>query len=455
MVPLMLTSVSVALPAMGNELNASAQQLGLVEQLYALSLAMTMLTFGRLGDLVGRRKVFLTGFAWFTLLTCSIGFATNIDVVIALRLLQGTGASLLLCGSMALVASVFPVQKRGRAFGIVGAFTYAGLTLGPVLGGYVTSHLGWRFVFLTVVPFGLLGSLLCLTRMRGEWRADKPGTMDWLGGLVYAAGLALFMVGASHLGQGMAPVLMVLAGVACLLGFGVLETRLKHPLLDVATLLANRFFSLSCLAAMGTYAATFGVTFFMSLYLQYVRDMSPHEAGLLLLLQPLMQVLVSPVAGLISDRVHPVRLSNLGMALSSLGLLLAACTIGPATPTWLIVVELALIGLGIGVFITPNTVIIMGSVEQSQYGVASGMIGTMRTLGMVTSMTTATVIFSLLMHGQSVAKASLPDFLESMRISLVIFTLFSSCGMLASFGRKRGRNNTGKEQHAGPRDQER
>ena len=293
---------------------------------------MTMLTFGRLGDLVGRRKVFLAGSIWFTVLTCSIGFAQSIELVIVLRLLQGVGASLLLSGSMALVASVFPASTRGKAFGIVGAFTYLGLTLGPALGGYVTTHLGWRFTFLIVVPFGIIGCVLCLTRMRGEWRADNPGTMDWLGSAVYALGLALLMLGASHLGEGPAGTCMALAGLACLACFGFMETKLASPLLDISSFLTNRFFSLSCLAAMGTYASTFGMTFFMSLYLQYAMDLPPHETGLILLLQPLMQVLVSPVVGFISDRIQPLWLSNIGMALSGIGLLLAALTIGVATP---------------------------------------------------------------------------------------------------------------------------
>ena len=437
MVPLMLTAVGVGLPSLGNELGATALQLGLVEQLYALSLAMTMLTFGRLGDLVGRRKVFLAGFIWFTALTCSLGFSNSIGLVIALRLLQGIGASILLAGSMALVASVFPPEMRGRAFGIVGVFTYTGLSLGPVLGGYITTHFGWRYIFLMSAPLGLLGCYLCLTKMRGEWREEAGGGMDWRGSLIYALGLALLMLGASHLGEGWPGALMVLAGLGFLIFFGYLETKTANPLLDVSAFLANRVFSLSCLAAMGSYASTFGVTFFMSLYLQYAKGYPPHEAGLVLLLQPLLQVLVTPLAGFFSDRLSPAWLANIGMGLSGSGLLLAALSIGAETPVWLVAAQLGLIGLGIGIFVTPNSVVIMGSVDKKKYGVASGMIGTMRTLGMVTSITTATLTFSLLMGGQSVTRQSLPSFLQSMRICLVIFAVFSCLGILASLGRGR------------------
>ena len=435
MVPLMLTAVGVALPAMGRELNGTALHLGLVEQLYTLSLAMTMLAFGRLGDLVGRRKAFLAGSAWFTAATCSLGFAGSIEAVIVLRLLQGMGASLLLSGSMALVASAFPFEMRGRAFGIVGVFTYSGLTLGPVLGGFITTHFGWRWVFLMAAPLGALGCLLCLTHMRGEWRSDKPGNMDWLGAAVYAASLACIMLGASHAGDPRVGGPVIGAGLVLLVAFGVLETKLKDPLLDVTTFLANRLFSLSCLAAMGNYAATFGVTFFMSLYLQFVLGLPPHQAGLTLLLQPLGQVLVSPFAGILADRLRPTLLANVGLALSGCGLLLAAVYVGPATSRWLIAGLLGLIGLGVGIFITPNTVLIMGSVEPEQYGVASGMVGAMRTLGMAASMTVATLVFSLFMGGQSVTPETVPGFLFSMRLCLAVFAAFCCLGTLASLAR--------------------
>ena len=202
MVPLMLTAVGVALPSIGKEFKASAGQLGLVEQLYILSLAMTMLTFGRLGDLAGRVRVFLTGLVLFTVMTTSLGFVQSIGMLLVQRFFQGMGASMLLSGSMALIASAFPPEVRGRKIGIVSAFTYSGLSSGPVLGGFITTHLGWRYIFWLVVPFGIVASLLCFYRMRGQLRVARSEKMDWQGSLIYAAGVALVMLGASHLSAG-------------------------------------------------------------------------------------------------------------------------------------------------------------------------------------------------------------------------------------------------------------
>ncbi len=449
MVPLMLTAVAVALPSIGREFNASAQQLGLVVQLYILSPAISMLTFGRLGDLVGRAKIFLIGLVLFTVLTASLGFVGSIDMLLIQRFFQGIGASMLLSGSMALVASAFPVEIRGSKVGIVSAFTYSGLSLGPVLGGFITSHLGWRYVFWLVVPFGVAACLLCVFRLRDDLRSARRETMDWPGSLIFALGVALIMLGASHLGQWKTGPLMILGGFALVLMFVFLETRTPTPLLDVSIFVRNRFFTLSCLAAMGSYAATFGLTFFMSLYLQYALGMSPRSVGFLLLIQPVAQMLASPLAGRITDRSIPARVANFGIAAICAGLISIALTVGTGAPLWILAAELVLIGTGFGVFITPNTVAILGSVVPEQYGMASGMIGTVRTLGMVVSMTTITLIFSLLMGGQPVTQATVPLFVSSMQMGLIAFAAFSCSGLIVSMARRQGKKSRPSRGQAG------
>ena len=435
LVPMMLTAVGVALPSIGRELKASAEQLALVEQLYILGPAISMLTFGRLGDRAGRVRVFLTGLILFTVLTASLGFVRNIWMFLVQRFLQGIGASMLLAGSMALVASAFPPEVRGRKIGIVSAFTYSGLSLGPVLGGFITSRPGWRFLFWLAVPFGIAASLLCLYRMRGELRVSGKGKMDWKGSLIYAIGVALVMLGASRLGAGGSGPMMMLSGLILLCLFVIREMHIQDPLLEISIFAGNKFFTLSCFAAMVSYAATFGLTFFMSLYLQYVMELSARSAGFILLIQSVSQMLVSPAAGRITDRISPVRVANCGIASVSTGLLLMAFAIRTGASLHLIAADLVLIGAGFGIFITPNTVAIMGSVEPRQYGMASGMIGTVRTLGMVTSMTVITLVFSILMKSEPVTGATTPAFIHSMQVVLFLFAMFSALGMAFSLRR--------------------
>lgn len=435
MAPFMLTSVGVALPSLGRELGASAVQLGLVEQLYILSLAMTMLTFGRLGDIVGQRRLFLTGLCIFTVLSFSLGYANNVKTVMFFRFIQGTGSSLVLAGSMALVATAYPPEQRARKIGLVSAYTYAGLSLGPVIGGYVTLHFGWRHVFLMAVPFGLAAIAMCLFGWKEKGANASGERMDWKGSLAYAVGIGLVMSGAAHIKTTLLGLPMILAGIAGLAAFLWISTRSPSPLLDVTLLTRNRYFTLSCLAAMGNYAATFGITFLMSLFLQYAKGLSPRQAGFVLLTQPLLQFAASPVAGRLAERANLTRVATAGMLASSAGLLLAALTSGPDVPIWLVIVELMLIGTGFGIFITPNSTAIMGSVERRQFGVASGMIGAMRTLGMAMSLTTIALIFSLFMGQHEIGPDTLPAFLRSMKTGLVVYAILSCLGVFLSFGR--------------------
>lgn len=437
MAPFMLTAVGVALPSLGRDLDATAMQLGLIEQLYVVSLAMGMLAFGRLGDIVGQRRVLLPGLAVFTALTCSLGFTRSVDMIMVQRFFQGLGACMVLAGSLALVAAAYPPELRGRKIGLVSACTYAGLSLGPVIGGFVTSRFGWRSVFLMSVPIGLAATGMCLFGMKPGPKNAFGERMDWRGGIFYAVSVAFLMLGAAHAKEVPAGPAMIAAGVIGLAVFLRLQARTKSALLDINLLTRNRFFTLSCLAALGNYAATFGITFMMSLYLQYAKGLPPRLAGFLLLFQPVAQLVASPVAGRLTERYPAPKLATIGMCVSSAGLLAAAATLQADTPVWLLGLELVVIGAGFGVFITPNSTAIMGSVQKRQFGLASGMIASMRTLGMAVSMTTVTLIFSLLMGDAVITPDTLPAFLTSMRVGLTAFAVFSCLGVILSFWRGR------------------
>jgi EmrB/QacA subfamily drug resistance transporter len=437
MAPFMLTAVGVALPSLGRDLGASAMQLGLIEQLYVVSLAMAMLAFGRFGDIVGQRRVLLPGLALFTGLTCTLGFAGSVEMVMFQRFFQGLGAAMVLSGSLAMVAAAYPPAIRGRKIGLVSACTYAGLSVGPVIGGAVTGHFGWRFVFLMSVPLGLAATAMCLFGVR-PGRGNAYGErMDWRGAAAYAASVGLVMLGAAHAREMPLGPAMIAAGVLGLVLFLRLQSRTASPLLDVELLRRNRFFTLSCLAALGNYAATFGITFLMSLYLQYAKGLPPRLAGLVLLCQPVMQVVASPLAGRLAERFAPEKLATAGMLASSAGLLACAATIGPDTPLWLLGLELAVIGTGFGLFITPNSTAIMGSVPKRQFGLASGMVASMRTLGMAVSMTSVTLVFALLMGEAAIGPGTLPAFLTSMQAGLTAFAVYSCLGVILSFLRRK------------------
>ncbi len=437
LMPFMMSAVGVALPVMGREFAASAMQLGLVETTYVLSASIFLLAMGRLGDIHGRRRIFQAGIAVFTLAGGLISQAWSIESVIGLRFLQGMGGSMVMATTMAIVVSVFPSRERGKALGIAVASVYAGISCGPFIGGALVTALGWRSLFYLCVPLGAATFFISRAKLRGEWAEARGEPFDWRGSLLYACSLLLLIVGASNLDHGLWAWVLVAGGLGGLTGFAALEARTAYPVLNVALLRTNRMFALSNLAALLNYAATFGVTFFLSLYLQYVKGMSPRGAGAILIIQPIAQALLSPLCGRLADRFPAARVATLGMALCAIGLG-GAATIGPGTPLSRIMIMLVFLGTGFAFFSSPNVSVIMGSVEPRYLGVASGLNSSMRTLGMMTSMTIITLVFSVYMGGQAVTAATQPAFLQSMHTALLTFCGLCLLGIGCSLGRLRG-----------------
>jgi predicted MFS family arabinose efflux permease len=300
----------------------------------------------------------------------------------------------------------------------------------------LVAWLGWRSIFYLLIPLGVSTYFVARLKMRDEWAEAAGEPFDWLGLLIYGPAILLLIVGVSNLSKGWwAWLLLVVAN----LGFALFlwwESRSKYPILNIDLLRNNRVFALSNLAALFNYAATFGVTFFLSLYLQYVKGMGPHQAGTVLITQPIVQTLFSPLCGKLSDRLPAGILATSGMALCALGLAVAAFLAADSS-LWQVIALLILLGVGFALFSSPNVSIIMGSVEPRYLGIASGLNSSMRTLGMMTSMMIITLIFSYLMHGQPVTAETQPAFLASMRWALLIFCGLCIVGIGCSLGRVR------------------
>ncbi|PLY11595.1 MAG: MFS transporter [Desulfuromonas sp.] len=436
LMPFMMSAVGVALPAIGRDFNASAVQLGLVETTYVLSASIFLLAMGRLGDIHGRRRIFIYGVALFTFAGGLLSQSWSIESMIGFRFLQGMGGSMVMATTMAIVVSVFPPERRGRALGVAIASVYAGISCGPFIGGLLVSSFGWRSIFYLSVPLGVSTWLVTMLRMRSEWAEAKGEPFDWVGSVVYAFAVLALIIGASNLDSGLwAWGVLALSAVGMAL-FVRHELRTPYPLLNMALLTGNRVFAFSNLAALFNYAATFGVTFFMSLYLQYVQGMSPRQAGLVLIVQPVTQTLLSPLAGRLADRFSAAWVATFGMALCAAGLAVAANL--QAVSSWsLIYTILVLLGTGFAFFSSPNVSTIMGSVKPRYLGIASGLSSSMRTLGMMNSMIIITIIFSVLMQGEPVTTTTLPQFLLSMHYALLTFSGLCLLGIGCSLVRLR------------------
>jgi len=434
LMPFMMSAVGVALPAIGRDFNASAMQLGLVETTYVLSASIFLLAMGRMGDIYGRRRIFQYGIVVFTLAGGLLSQAWSIESMIVMRFLQGMGGSMVMATTFAIVVSVFPAEERGKALGIAVASVYAGISCGPFFGGALVTTFGWRSIFYLAVPLGMITFAVSCAKLRGEWAEAKGEPFDWRGSLVYAAAILLLICGASNLDKGLWAWLLALCGTGGLIHFLILESHTEFPVLNVNLLRSNRVFAFSNLAAMLNYAATFGVTFFLSLYLQYVKGLNPREAGTILIIQPIVQAAFSPLCGRLADRFSAATVATIGMGLCAAGLAIAA-SITATTSIMLIMVMLATLGLGFALFSSPNISVIMGSVPPRYLGVASGLNSTMRTLGMMGSMTIITIIFSIFMEDHAVTPQTQPQFLTSMHTALVTFSVLCIVGIFFSIAR--------------------
>jgi multidrug resistance protein len=431
--PFLGSAVNLALPAIGKDLHANAISLGWVISSFILSSAMFLLPFGRLADIIGRKKVFSSGIVLFTLSTFIIIFSQSITSLIILRVLQGLASAMIFGTSLAIITSVFQPGERGKAMGINITAVYLGLSLGPVIGGLLTQYLGWRSIFVFLVPFGLVSIILLNRKIKTEWAESSGEKFDWPGSLVYGAALASFMYGFSKLPSTMgwicAAAGIVLAGV-----FLFIENKTTTPVFDISLILTNRVFAFSGLAALINYSATSAIGFFMSLYLQYIKGMDARAAGLIMIAQPIAMTLLSPVAGRLSDRKNPGVIASIGMGLTAAGLILL-CFIRASTPDYLIVLLLILMGVGFGLFSSPNSNAIMSSVERRHLGIASGVVGTMRMVGQMMSMGIAMMIISLYIGKATINPETYPGLIAGMRTGFLIFSGLSFLGIFASLAR--------------------
>jgi MFS family permease len=334
---------------------------------------------------------------------------------------------------MAILTSVFQPGERGRAIGINITATYLGLSLGPVIGGLLTHYLGWRSIFAFLVPFGIISLILIQRKIKIEWAEAVGEKFDWRGSIIYGIALASFMWGFSKLPSSLGWICIIIALLMAAV-FLIFENKVSNPVFDIRLIMRNRVFAFSGIAALINYSATSAIGFFISLYLQYLKGLDARTAGLIMISQPIAMTLLSPVAGKLSDKRNPGAIASIGMGITASGLILL-CFITETTPDYFIVLLLLLMGIGFGLFSSPNSNAIMSSVEKRHLGVASGVVGTMRMVGQMMSMGIAMMLISLYIGKQTINPSTYPGLISAMRTGFVIFSILSVLGIFASLAR--------------------
>lgn len=435
--PLMGAAVNVALPKIGSEFSMSAVALSWVSMSFLLASSMFLVPFGKISDSWGRRKMFLYCNILFAISTLFCAFSVSAEMLIAARFLQGIASAGIFATSMAIVISAFEPHERGKMIGLNVMAVYIGLSIAPVLGGILTSAWGWRSLFYINAGAVLLIVIAIATKIKAEWVMPNNAKFDFKGTLLYMASISSLMYGFSHLPNTEA-ILFTLLGIVGLVVFVKFELKQVNPVLEMQLFFKNKLFAYSNLSAFINYAATFAITFIMSLYLQFVKGLSPKEAGVILIAQPIVMAIVASFSGKLSDKKDPRILASIGMGVSAVGLVMLT-VVSIETHYVYIVASLLVLGFGFGMFSSPNTNSVMSSVEKTHLGLASATVSTMRTTGMMFSMAVATLSMHVFLGDAKINSTNLDSFMLSIKAVILTFTLLCISGVFTSLaGRKKG-----------------
>lgn len=433
LMPYMASSINIALPTIGRELNMSAVALSWVATSYLLATCIVLLPLGRLSDILGRKKIFLSGIILYTLSSFICGFSFSAVQLISFRIIQGIGSAMIYATTVAILTSLYPQKDRGKIMGIYVASVYIGLSVGPFLGGLFTQHFGWRSIFYINVPIGILITVLTIWKMKKDWIEAKGEKFDYVGSIIYGASLFSLIYGLSLIPE-YSGIYLILAGTGGLIAFGFVEYHTKSPIFEISLFKNNKVFIFSSLAALINYSATFAVGFLLGMYLQYIKGFAPQTAGVILIAQPAVQAIFSPYAGRLSDKIEPLKLSSSGMIVTSIALMLFASLDWQTSLTY-IIISLMILGFGLALFSSPNTNAIMSSVDKKYYGVASSLISTMRVLGQNLSLGITMVVFAMFIGNVEITQAYFQHFLNSTRFIFSILTGLCIAGIFFSMAR--------------------
>ena len=425
-----VNSVSIVIPSIAVEFHMSNIVQNWVTIIFLLVVAVMSIPAGQISGKYGLKKVTIISIVLFIIISIVNVFVTSQEEFLICRLILGISLSLINVTSMAMVVSAFNPEERGKALGINITAVYIGLSLSPVLGGILNYNLGWRSVVLFGVPFLIVILALLLFKIDDEWITFKNISLDIKGSITYALGIAFFMYGFTILNQSLGIILTIL-GIIILIIFALIELKQTNPVFDVRFFKNHKFLSAN-FASLCAYLATFAVTTILNYHLQYIKGFDSQYAGIILLVAPLCQVIVAPIAGRLSDRHVPQVLAASGMILGTISLFLFSL-LNSKTSLEFLIVSMLIYGIGFGLFSPPNTNVIMSSVPPNDTSVASASVATMRTVGQAMSMGILTLVFAFVMGNVAIVEKYYPLLINSCQITCIICMFLCIASVFASF----------------------
>jgi EmrB/QacA subfamily drug resistance transporter len=429
LIPFMGSSLNLALPVIQRELAVNIILLGWIPTAFVLANAAFVLPFGRLADIYGRRKIFTYGVLIYTLASFLAAFSISGEMLVFFSFLQGLGCSMLFATMVALLSSVFPMERRGEALGLYVTAVFIGLFMGPILGGLLIQYLGWRSIFLFNIPIGVILMILLFWKFKMEWAESSGDKFDLKGATVYTLSIAAILYGFSSLLDYLGKIILI-AGILGISLFIFIDNRSDSPLISLS-IFKRRQSSFTALSMLLLNTAVSAMSTLLSLYLQFLRGLEPYSAALILAVQPLMVAVLSPIVGRAADRMDNRFLPVLGLILITLGLLTLAF-LGQKTQLLVPILALLVIGSGQALFSSPTTKTFMGSVDSKIYGAASSVFSTTIYMGQTLSLGILLLIFTLYLGKVDINPSNYPIFLESLQTAFLIFAVISGVSILSS-----------------------
>jgi MFS family permease len=433
--PFMVSALVVALPAIGDEFSADPVSLGWLTNVFFLAAAVFLVPLGRISDMYGVKKVFVTGIGVYLVSSVLSILAPDIRFLTAARFVTGIGGGMIFGTSIALLSLAFPESERGRAIGINVTGMFVGFLLGFLLGGFLTYYIGWRSIFVAVLPVELLVIGLIYLRIRGECELSRSREPDIPGMILYSFSILLLMVGFSSL-PGTTGGILLAGGGASLSLFVLREIRTRSPALDLRLFSRNGTFARANLAALLFNTSNFAVIFLLSLYLQDIKNYDARISGIILLTLVIFMALFSSYAGKLSDRIAPGIVTGTGVILSSAGLFILTL-VDADTSILVVIAALAVMGTGFAFFQSPLLRTLVSSVPKEVYGLASSMVETMRLVGMTISIAITTIIFTFFIGSTHITPEVSREFIGTIHVILWIFLGVSLCALPVTLFLKR------------------
>ncbi len=435
--------VNITLPVIMKELEMSLTSIEWVVMIYLFTVSVLLLSFGRLSDILGRRRIYVCGLLTFSAGSFLCGIAQSGIMLILSRAFQGVGASMIMACTPALIIDTFPLSEKGKAMGMVGAIVSLGLTAGPVLGGLIVYYFSWRLIFIINIPIGIITAIAVNKTLKGgKTDISRAESFDRVGALLIALCLGPFLLAVTHGNSWgyMSPPVLSLICISVISGtlFIIIENRITHPIIETS-LFAIRLFTLPLLAAITLFAGLFSLVFLMPFYLMYPCGFSVDQAGYIMVTLFMFLFVISPLSGVVSDKLGSRWLCTFGMGLLAFSLFsISQCP--PSASPFPIIWRLALAGIGTALFLPPNSSVTMGAVPPEYRGVAAGTVAMVRNIGMVAGIAIAGTIFNSVfseLSGGLSLKGYCPDleavFMAAFSRAMLSAMIIAGIGMVLAF----------------------